>query len=404
MNIIGQTSSDTLKKLKFSNMSLEQAYPETATVAPQEIPQYGGEDPGGYTPQGRILYWYHPDYIQNVDLITDIDGAAYELFLYNPWGEQLHHWTSSSSSWTSPYRFNAKEQDSETGLAYYGARYYQSKLGVWLSVDPLAEEFPSWSSYNYALNNSIRFIDPDGRAAVDVIGDPPGKVIAVFYHGGATGGGNQTTAASAGHTGQIYSNTQSAVTSSGRDFTGIIIAPGLTSSSGVNAGMDFIERNYEDGDNVVIYGYSYGVDVAVDLTHSLNEAGINVDLLVTVDGSDGPLQNLTVNTTIPENVRTNLNIYQTSNSGASSSSRSTGSSSGTTSSSSGSNSSGSSNRSNSGSSNSPGSRGGPNRAVNPNSTSVINRNISGPGVNHGNIQQKAESTIQPLINTRIQNN
>ena len=52
----------------------------------------------------------------------------------------------------------------------------------------------------------------------------------------------------------------------------------------------------------------------------------------------------------------------------------------------------------------PGSRGGPNRAVNPNSTSVINRNISGPGVNHGNIQQKAESTIQPLINTRIQNN
>jgi RHS repeat-associated protein len=163
MNIIGQTSSDTLKNLKFSNMSLEQAFPETATVAPQEIPQYGGEDPGGYTPQGRILYWYHPDYIQNVDLITDIDGAAYELFLYNPWGEQLHHWTSSISSWTSPYRFNAKELDPETGLSYYGARYYQCKLGVWLSVDPMAHEREWLTPYNFVSKNPINIIDPDGR-------------------------------------------------------------------------------------------------------------------------------------------------------------------------------------------------------------------------------------------------
>jgi RHS repeat-associated protein len=163
MNIIGQTSSDTLKKLKFSNMSLEQAYPDTSPLASQEMPQYGGEDPGGYTPQGRILYWYHPDYIQNVDLITDIDGAAYELFLYNPWGEQLHHWTSSSSSWTSPYRFNAKELDPETGLSYYGARYYQSKLGVWLSVDPMASNRIWLTPYQFVQNSPNLRIDPNGK-------------------------------------------------------------------------------------------------------------------------------------------------------------------------------------------------------------------------------------------------
>jgi RHS repeat-associated protein len=171
MNIIGQTSSDTLKKLKFSNMSLEQAYPETSPLASQEMPQYGGEDPGGYTPQGRILYWYHPDYIQNVDLITDIDGAAYELFLYNPWGEQLHHWTSSSSSWTSPYRFNAKELDPETGLSYYGARYYQSKLGVWLSVDPKSADAPGWTPYRGFFNNPLNYIDPDGQWEKDANGN-----------------------------------------------------------------------------------------------------------------------------------------------------------------------------------------------------------------------------------------
>ena len=165
MNIIGRPTSDTLKSLKFNTMTLEQAYPVGGGAIGEEMPQIG-EDPGGYPSQARILYWYHPDYIQNVDLVTDLDGEAYELFLYNPWGEQLHHWSSNSSSWTSPYRFNAKEVDPETGLAYYGARYYQSKLGVWLSVDAMAIEYIGYAPYNFVLGNPITLIDPDGNAPV----------------------------------------------------------------------------------------------------------------------------------------------------------------------------------------------------------------------------------------------
>ncbi|MGA0818906.1 MAG: hypothetical protein ACO3PE_08245, partial [Schleiferiaceae bacterium] len=37
---------------------------------------------------GRILFWYHPDYLGNVDLVTEIDGFAHEFFIYNPWGEE----------------------------------------------------------------------------------------------------------------------------------------------------------------------------------------------------------------------------------------------------------------------------------------------------------------------------
>ena len=165
MNIIGRPTSDTLKSLQFNTMTLEQAYPVGGGALGEEIPQIG-EDPGGYPSQARILYWYHPDYIQNVDLVTDLDGEAYELFLYNPWGEQLHHWSSNSSSWTSPYRFNAKEVDPETGLAYYGARYYQNKIGVWLSVDPLAEKYPDISPYAFVANNPIFYVDPDGREII----------------------------------------------------------------------------------------------------------------------------------------------------------------------------------------------------------------------------------------------
>ena len=111
----------------------------------------------------RIIFWYHPDYLGNVDLVTDIDGNAYEFFMYNPWGEQMHHWNANTYSFSSPYRFNGKELDPETGLAYYGARYYQNKLSVWLSVDPHAEQYPSLSPYSAFANNPLIYVDPDGR-------------------------------------------------------------------------------------------------------------------------------------------------------------------------------------------------------------------------------------------------
>ena len=113
----------------------------------------------------RILYWYHPDYVSNVDMITDKSGEAYELFLYNAWGESLYHWSSSSTnSWSSPYRFNSKELDSETGMHYYGARYHHPKLSVWMSVDPLAMEGHNitMTPYHFSSNNPVMRIDPDG--------------------------------------------------------------------------------------------------------------------------------------------------------------------------------------------------------------------------------------------------
>ena len=137
---------------------IESFYPElvqesaAAESTESEPPVYSGS---------RILYWYHPDYVSNVDLVTDRTGEAYELFLYNAWGESLHHWTSSSSNmWSSPYRFNSKELDPETGMHYYGARYIHPKLSVWMSVDPLAHQ--TLETYQFSGNNPIVKIDIDG--------------------------------------------------------------------------------------------------------------------------------------------------------------------------------------------------------------------------------------------------
>ena len=69
------------------------------------------------------------------------------------------------------YDFTGKERDVETGLHYFsvgpcgGARYYDSDLGRWLQVDPLADKYPGWSPYNYCVNNPLIVVDPDGMAA-----------------------------------------------------------------------------------------------------------------------------------------------------------------------------------------------------------------------------------------------
>ena len=66
------------------------------------------------------------------------------------------------SEGNTPYLFNGKELDVETGLYYYGARYYDPNTSIWEGVDPLTEKYPNMSGYAYTAGNPIRFIDPDG--------------------------------------------------------------------------------------------------------------------------------------------------------------------------------------------------------------------------------------------------
>ena len=71
------------------------------------------------------------------------------------------HWTQFTAYWT--YTFSAKERDPETGLSYFGSRYYSSDLSIWLSVDPMSAKYPSLSPYTYCANNPVRCVDPNGE-------------------------------------------------------------------------------------------------------------------------------------------------------------------------------------------------------------------------------------------------
>ena len=70
--------------------------------------------------------------------------------------------SSSFSFFADIHTFSAKEKDTETGLSYFGSRYYSSDLSIWLSVDPMSDKYPSLSPYVYCANNPIKLVDPNG--------------------------------------------------------------------------------------------------------------------------------------------------------------------------------------------------------------------------------------------------
>ncbi len=87
------------------------------------------------------------------------------------------------NSINSPFKFNGKELDEESGLYYYGARYYDPRLSIWASVDPLANFNPfmddehyikgdhnggvfnhfNQNSYSYCYQNPVKYVDPNGK-------------------------------------------------------------------------------------------------------------------------------------------------------------------------------------------------------------------------------------------------
>ena len=136
------------------------------------------EEHYGQSEEKRHQYYYHPDHLGSAQLVTDYEGDEYQRIEYTPYGEL---WVEKKTANEKdmrylPYKFTAKEQDEETGLYYYGARYLDAKYSRWLSADPAVNNYINGNStsgglyntvnfnlYHYAGNNPIKYIDPDGK-------------------------------------------------------------------------------------------------------------------------------------------------------------------------------------------------------------------------------------------------
>ena len=107
------------------------------------------------------VYWFHPDHLGTGTLITGPGGHPEQFFLNFPYGETFIE--QGGYTYDNPYKFNGKELDEETRLYYYGARYYEPKISLWLSVDPKIEYNKNQSPYVYTSSNPIVLLDPDGK-------------------------------------------------------------------------------------------------------------------------------------------------------------------------------------------------------------------------------------------------
>ncbi|GGH69893.1 RHS repeat-associated core domain-containing protein [Phaeocystidibacter marisrubri] len=118
-------------------------------------------------------------------MVTNKQGIVHQFFLTNLWGENMHTYNQPTPGFDGPYRFNddgvrstasiercarSAELEQETGYAYYGARYYDNQLSIWLSVDLLAHKYPRVSGYVFSNNNPLAFVDPDGNENIVVVG------------------------------------------------------------------------------------------------------------------------------------------------------------------------------------------------------------------------------------------
>ncbi|WP_051795109.1 polymorphic toxin-type HINT domain-containing protein [Kibdelosporangium aridum] len=117
-------------------------------------------------------FYFHADHLGSSGLVTDKSGKLVSHQEYFPFGET---WvTESAERQPVPYQYNGKEFDKETGLYYYGARYYDPKSNLWQSTDPKLDTYldgegnegvhntANLGLYSYTYNNPLKHNDPDG--------------------------------------------------------------------------------------------------------------------------------------------------------------------------------------------------------------------------------------------------
>jgi len=153
-------------------------------------------------------YYYSSDHLGSSSVLTNNDGSYHERIEYLPYGEVWVEDAAINSNYRTPYKFTGKELDKETGLYYFGARYYDARMSRWISTDPALAEgkyFPKPNDYDtehdfywyilndasgklpgmggvynahnlnvycYSLNNPVKYYDPDGNVTIAIEYNP----------------------------------------------------------------------------------------------------------------------------------------------------------------------------------------------------------------------------------------
>jgi len=136
-----------------------------------------GMDNIGFIDGNEDIRFYMKDHLGSIRAVTDVsgnvvssqDGACPRMLLAgDAWGYLLENRVYDSD--VSVYKFTSKERDDESKYDYFGARYYDARIGRWGQTEPLYDKYINVSPYQYGANNSIALVDVNGLENIVVVG------------------------------------------------------------------------------------------------------------------------------------------------------------------------------------------------------------------------------------------
>jgi len=116
------------------------------------------------------MYYYASDHLGSSSVLTTSTGSYHERIEYLPYGEVWVEDAVNSNGYTTPYKFTGKELDKETGLYYFGARYYDVRVSRWISPDDRFDRMYKTMGldvYCFVHGNPLLYMDPDGHGTME---------------------------------------------------------------------------------------------------------------------------------------------------------------------------------------------------------------------------------------------
>ena len=178
IGIGGGTSTDYV--FQFASITVSSTDGSVRTI-------YNGETDGPFVSVGadpNAIRFYNADHLGSTQMEFSFIGAPLSLSQFTPFGGEIN-----PSVTTNRYKFTGKERDTESGLDYFGARYYASSMGRWMSPDWADKPEPvpysklanpqSLNLYSYVSNNPLNKVDLDGHCENGFTGGDYGGFLAL---------------------------------------------------------------------------------------------------------------------------------------------------------------------------------------------------------------------------------
>ncbi len=116
-----------------------------------------------------VFEYYHPDHIHSAEILSDSSGNLSQHYEYSAYGQSRY--TSSIIAFPISRRYTSQVLDEETGLYYYGARYYDPVIGRFIQPDmliPNGFDPQAYDRFAYARDNPLEYVDPSGQRSREV--------------------------------------------------------------------------------------------------------------------------------------------------------------------------------------------------------------------------------------------